>query len=76
MAHGAVIKENNMWTVIYIAQKQAEVETLRAQLEEHKIIVRVHRLSGEQTEAGDGYAVLVPAAEVSAAHEIMFDADF
>lgn len=65
-----------MWTVIYIAQKLIEVQKLRQKLETNRILVRVHALAAEQPASGEGYVVLVPAAEVSQAHTVMFDADF
>lgn len=65
-----------MWTVIYIAQKQEEVQSLKACLEANQIIVRVRLLTDGTAENGESYEVLVPAAEVSAAHGLMFGADF
>lgn len=66
-----------MWTVIYIAQKLIEVQKLRQKLETNRILVRVHALAAEQPAgSGEGYVVLVPAAEVSQAHTVMFDTDF
>ena len=65
-----------MWTVIYIAQKQEEVQNLRKCLEAHHILVRVRLFTDGQAENGESYEVLVPAAEVSTAHGLMFDADF
>ncbi len=65
-----------MWTVIYVAQKPAEAEALRVCLEENQILARVRLLTDGQAENGESYEVLVPAAEISAAHALMFDGDF
>lgn len=64
-----------MWTVIYIAQKQADVKRLQALLEEHSIIVRVRKLAKDAAEQ-ECFEVMVPAGEVSQAHDLIFGADF
>ena len=63
-----------MWTVIYITQKKEDVKRLQGLLEQHEIIVRVRKM----TKAGEEqacYEVLVPAGEISQAHNLIFDAD-
>ena len=63
-----------MWTVIYIAQKKEGVKRLQALLEQHGIIVRVRKMAKAEEEQ-ECYEVLVPAGEVSRAHDLIFDAD-
>ncbi|MBQ7717739.1 MAG: hypothetical protein IJT38_00335 [Clostridia bacterium] len=63
-----------MWTVVYLAQKEAIAEALREKLENEGILVKVRRAGGNPE--CEGYEILVPETEIKQAHEIIIDNDF
>ena len=63
-----------MWTVVYLAQKEALAEAIRERLESEGILVKVRHARGNPE--CDGYEILVPETEIKQAHEIIIDTDF
>ena len=63
-----------MWTVVYLAQKEALAEAIRERLESEGILVKVRHAGGNPE--CDGYEILVPETEIKQAHEIIIDTDF
>ena len=65
-----------MWTVVYMAQGKEMATKIQHALEEAGILVKL-RLIGKDTKAEDHcYDILVPAAEVEEAHNIIIDIEF
>ncbi|MBS7297796.1 MAG: hypothetical protein KIG65_01805 [Eubacteriales bacterium] len=62
-----------MWTVVYLANNTDVKNSICALLDNNGIINRVHAISPTEEEVGICYDVLVPAAEVSAAHALILD---
>lgn len=62
-----------MWTVVYLANSTDAKNSICTLLDNNGIINRVHTITPSEEEADVCYDVLVPAAEVSAAHAIILD---
>ncbi|MBQ8636391.1 MAG: hypothetical protein IJ423_00145 [Clostridia bacterium] len=62
-----------MWTVVYLANNTEVKNTICELLNNNGIISRVHTIVPAEETAGICYDVLVPAAEVSAAHALILD---
>ena len=63
-----------MWTVIFITCNNSTVQKIRQLFKTREIMVRVRRVN-ENGESGC-YEVMVPYAEVSAAHDIIIEEEF
>ncbi|MBE7044051.1 MAG: glutamate decarboxylase [Ruminococcaceae bacterium] len=64
-----------MWTVIYMVQDQSLADNIRSTLEENRIITKVRTLK-QRDQEHCCYEILVPSAEVSAAHDMILEAEF
>ena len=65
-----------MWTVVYMAQGKEMAVKIQQALDEAGILIRT-RLLGKDAKAEDHcYEILVPAAEVEEAHNIIIDIEF
>lgn len=62
-----------MWTVVYLANNTEVMNTICELLDNNGIISRVHTIRPLEETADICYDVLVPAAEVSAAHALILD---
>ena len=62
-----------MWTVVYVAQKSQEVSKIKLILDENKIISRVRRGNDLTDEEGTCYEIMVPAAELSDAQDLILE---
>lgn len=62
-----------MWTVVYLANNIGAMKNICTLLDSNGIISRVHQIEPSAAEAGVCYDVLVPAAEVNAAHALILD---
>ncbi len=63
-----------MWTVVFMSQDRAKVDTILALLDENKIMT-MQKSSGEASqESGMVYEILVPNTELETAQDIIFDA--
>ena len=57
-----------MWTVIYMAKIEEDVNLLKARLKENNIMARVKKVD-------DFFEVMVPSSEVGEAHTIIIDTE-
>ncbi len=65
-----------MWTVVYMAQDREMAAKIQRALEEEGILVKL-KLIGKEAKGDDNcYEILVPAAEVEQAHNIIIDLEF
>ncbi|OQB13920.1 MAG: hypothetical protein BWY15_01548 [Firmicutes bacterium ADurb.Bin193] len=65
-----------MWTVVYMAQGKEMAMKIQKALEEGGVLVKV-KLIGKDAGGNDNcYEILVPAAEVEEAHNIIIDIEF
>lgn len=70
-----------MWTVVYMAQGKEMAIKIQQALEEEGVLVKV-KLIGKDAKCADAkcddncYEILVPAAEVEQAHNIIIDIEF
>lgn len=60
-----------MWTVVYVAQKTQEVLKIKDILENNEIISRVRETKGSSEESGMCFEIMVPAAELSIAQDLI-----
>lgn len=65
-----------MWTVVYMAQEKRQAMRLCYSLAELGVIYKLRPVGKDCAEKDVGYEVLVPAAEVEKAHDIIIDVDF
>lgn len=65
-----------MWTVVYMAQGKEMAAKIQQALEESGVLVKVKLIGKEQREDESCYEILVPAAEVEEAHNIIIDIEF
>lgn len=65
-----------MWTVVYMAQGKEMASKIQQALENEGVLVKV-KLIGKDANGNDNcYEILVPAAEVEEAHNIIIDIEF
>ncbi len=62
-----------MWTIVYLAKDNKVLHTICELLDKNKIIYRTRCVSDNSPEDDVYYDILVPAAEVSAAHTLILD---
>ncbi len=62
-----------MWTVVYLANSTEVKNNICTLLDSNGIINRVHTITPTEEGVEICYDVLVPAAEVSAAHALILD---
>jgi len=60
-----------MWTVVYMAQNKEMADKLHAALSENGVLVKIKAIGDDNC-----YEILVPAAEVEEAHNIIIDIGF
>lgn len=60
-----------MWTVVYVAQKTQELFRIKDMLEENEIISRVRETKTSDDESGLCLEILVPAAELAIAQNLI-----
>jgi hypothetical protein len=63
-----------MWTVVYVTQKVQEVIKIKTALGNNGVILRVRENSGSDSGVGS-FEILVPAAELSIAQNLIIDAE-
>lgn len=57
-----------MWTVVYMAKSEEDVKLLAQKLKENNIMTRIKKVD-------DFFEMLVPAEEMSDAHNIIIDSE-
>lgn len=62
-----------MWTVVYTAYDNEALHSICELLDKNGIICRIGSAADNSSEDGAYYNVLVPSAEVSAAHALILD---
>ena len=63
-----------MWTVVYVTQKIQEVLKIKSTLGNNGVILRVRENSGSDNGVGS-FEILVPAAELSIAQNLIIEAE-
>ena len=61
-----------MWTVVYMAQSLETVEKLRSLLKSGRILTKIRALK-KSDEEHCCYEILVPAAEIPQAHDLILE---
>jgi len=64
-----------MWTVVYVAQKSQEILKIKRMLDENEIISRVRESSSSDEESGMCFEIMVPAAELSVAQNLIIQSE-
>ncbi|MDY3928755.1 MAG: hypothetical protein SOZ34_05245 [Clostridia bacterium] len=64
-----------MWTVVYVAQKSQEIFRVKTLLDDNKIICRIRESRNSDEEHGMYFEIMVPAAELSAAQNLILDSE-
>lgn len=64
-----------MWTLIYMAADKSMIDKLCAILKKNAIIFRLRNMKSDASTDECGYELLVPAAEVEKAQELIFDTE-
>lgn len=67
------VAEENMWTIVYMAADVNLINYVIAMLKENNIITKARRLEKTNEEEHSYYEILVPAAEVSEAQELIIE---
>ena len=62
-----------MWTVVYLANTKEAKDSICKLLSDNGIINRTSEIKSEESDGDVCYNVLVPAAEVGEAHELILD---
>ncbi len=62
-----------MWTVVYVAQKSQEVLKIKCILDENNIISRVKKGNAIEDEEGTCFEIMVPAAEIFQAQNLILE---
>lgn len=62
-----------MWTSVYMARSREKAEVLRNAIEEKNIIVMLRSIRVPDKAVEDCYEILVPAAELEEALDIIID---
>ena len=57
-----------MWTVVYMAKNEEDIKLLAQKLKDNNIMTRIKKVD-------DFFEMLVPAEEMSAAHNIIIDSE-
>ncbi|MCK9478633.1 MAG: hypothetical protein M0R40_03915 [Firmicutes bacterium] len=65
-----------MWTVVYMAQGKEMAEKVRQALEQQGVLVKLKPIGKESKDGDNCFEILVPAAEVEEAHNIIIDIGF
>ncbi len=65
-----------MWTTVYLGQDFEKIRSMKKLLEDNGILVRVRPLDKGGEGGACGYEVLVPAAEVNQAQNLIIDSEF
>ncbi len=60
-----------MWTVVYVAQKSQEILRIKNILDKNEIISRVRQSNNSDEECGMCFEIMVPAAELSVAQNLI-----
>lgn len=60
-----------MWTVVYVAQKSQEIFKIKAIFDENEVISRVRESKNSDEEHGMCFEIMVPAAELSVAQNLI-----
>ena len=63
-----------MWTVVFMSQDRAKVDTILTLLDENKIMTMQKSAGEASQESGMVYEILVPNTELETAQDIIFDA--
>ncbi len=66
-------RDIKMWTVVYLANSTDLMNSICCLLKSNGILNRVRTIAPTEENSGVCYDVLVPAAEVSAAHALILD---
>lgn len=62
-----------MWTIVYYAKNKKLAEKLRERLRESGVISKLRPAKGASGGENDKFDVLVPAAEVEEAHDVIIE---
>ncbi len=62
-----------MWTVVYVAQKSQEIVKIKEILDNNSIISRVRQGNNASEEDGACFEIMVPAAELFAAQDLILE---
>lgn len=62
-----------MWTAVYMARSREKAEILRSAIEEKNIIVMLRSIRVPDKAVEDCYEILVPAAELEEALDVIID---
>ncbi len=62
-----------MWTSVYMARSREKAEVLRNAIEERNIIVMLRSIRVPDKAVEDCYEILVPAAELEEALDVIID---
>ncbi len=64
-----------MWTVVYVAQKSQEIFRVKNILDDNKIICRIRESNNSDEEHGMYFEIMVPAAELSVAQNVILESE-
>ncbi len=64
-----------MWTVVYVAQRSQEIFRIKDILDKNEIISRVRQSNNSDEESGTCYEIMVPAAELAPAQNLIIDSE-
>ncbi len=65
-----------MWTVVYMAQGREMAAKIQQALEEGGVLVKLKQICKDSKCDDNCFEILVPAAEVEEAHNIIIDLEF
>ncbi len=65
-----------MWTVIYMGQNIADVDNIKALLEEAKILVKIRPVTKAAEGENNAYEILIPQTEKEEAHKIIIGSGY
>jgi len=65
-----------MWTVVYMAQSKEMAFKLQQELEKQGILVKIKPIGKDANGEDNCFEILVPAAEVEEAHNVIIDIGF
>ena len=65
-----------MWTVVYMAQGREMAEEIRHVIQQLGVLVKLMSIGIENKENDNCFEILVPAAEIEEAHNIIIDIEF
>ena len=64
-----------MWTVVYVSQKSEEIFKIKFMLDDNEIITRVRENQANENDSDVCYEIMVPAAELYVAQNLIISAE-